>query len=220
MSSKSIGLDDEVQAYLLATSLREPTIAVELRRETAKRSDSNMQIAPEQGAFMALLWRLMGARCGIEIGVYTGYSALCSALALPPSGYLLACDTDEQTSDIARGYWARAGVADRIDLRVAPALETLDGEVRAGHAGRYDFAFIDADKAGYVDYYERCMTLVRAGGLIAVDNTLWNGSVADEQDTRDSTQAIRAFNAHVTADERVDLSLVPIADGVTLARKR
>lgn len=220
MSSKSLGLSDDLHAYLVSSTGREPATAADLRRETAKRPDANMQIAPEQGPFMALLWQLMGATHGIEIGVYTGYSALCSALALPPSGYLLACDINEDTSVMARQYWARAGVADRIDLRIAPALETLDAEIRAGYAGRYDFAFIDADKSGYIDYYERCMALVRPGGLIAADNTLWHGAVAAADEQSESTQAIRAFNAHVAVDERVDLSLVPIADGVTLARKR
>lgn len=220
MSNKSLGLSDELHAYLLNSTLREPPVAAELRRETAQRSDSNMQIAAEQGQFMALLWQLVGARFGIEIGVYTGYSALCSALALPSSGRLLACDVNEDTAETARQFWARAGVADRVDFRVAPALETLDAEMRAGHAGTYDFAFIDADKTGYIDYYERCMALLRPGGLIAADNTLWRGAVADDQDDSEATVAIRAFNAHVAADDRVDLSLVPIADGVMLARKR
>lgn len=220
MSNKSIGLNDTLHAYLLENSLREPAAAAELRRETAGRSDANMQIAPEQGQFMALLWQLIGAQRGIEIGVYTGYSALCTALALPPSGRLLACDIDEETTAIARHYWGRAGVADRIDLRISPALETLDAEVRAGHVGTFDFAFIDADKDGYIDYYERCMALLRPGGLIAADNTLWNGRVADEDDDSRDTLAIRAFNEHVAGDERVDLSLVPVADGITLARKR
>lgn len=220
MSQKSIGLSDALHAYLLDNSLREPPVAAELRRATEQRADANMQIAPEQGQFMALLWQLMGARRGIEIGVYTGYSALCTALALPRDGYLLACDINEETAAVAQEHWARAGVADRVDLRLAPALETLDAEVRAGHAGGYDFAFIDADKSGYIDYYERCLALLRPGGLIAADNTLWHGRVADPADERDDTLAISAFNAHVAADERVDVSLVPIADGVTLARKR
>lgn len=220
MSNKSIGLDNALHGYLLEHSLREPPLAAELRHETAQRSDANMQIAPEQGQFMALLWQLIGARTGIEIGVYTGYSALCSALALPPDGRLLACDTNADTAETARGYWARAGVADRIDLRIGPAMETLDAEVRAGHLGAYDFAFIDADKSGYIDYYERCLALLRPGGLVAADNTLWSGRVADAADDSEATNAIRRFNDHVAADDRVDVSLVPIADGLALARKR
>jgi len=198
MTKRTISIDDNLYQYLTDVSLSESAVLRELRETTAERSDANMQIAPEQGQFMALLVRLMGARWTIEVGVYTGYSALCVAEALPPGSQVLACDTDEDATATARHYWGRAGVADRIDLRLAPALETLDAEVRAGHAGRYDFAFIDADKGGYIDYYERCLALLRPGGLIAVDNVLWGGRV----------------------DERVDLSLVPIADGLTLARKR
>jgi predicted O-methyltransferase YrrM len=179
-----------------------------------------MQIAPEQGQFMQLLIRLLGARRCIEIGVYTGYSSLCTALALPEDGYLLACDVDENWTAVARRYWAQAGVAHRIELKLAPALDTLDAELTAGRAGSYDFAFIDADKSNYRHYYERCLQLLRAGGLIAVDNVLWGGRVADPANTERDTEAIRAFNAFVHADARVDLSLVPIADGLTLCRKR
>lgn len=220
MSNQSIGLSDALHAYLLDNASREPAVAAELRAETVARSDAHMQIAPEQGQFLALLWQLMGARRGIEIGVYTGYSALCSALALPSDGHLLACDSNPETAAIARTYWARAGVADRIDLRIASAANTLAAVTEAGAADTYDFAFIDADKEGYIDYYERCLALLRPGGLIAVDNTLWHGNVADASDDRAGTLAIRAFNEHVAGDVRVDLSLVPIGDGVTLARKR
>lgn len=220
MTTETLGLTETVQAYLREVSLREPALLCELRAETAKRADARMQIAPEQGQFLALLLHLIGARRTIEVGVYTGYSALATALALPADGYVLACDIDPDTTDTAQRYWRRAAVADRIDLRLAPALETLDAEVRAGNLGRYDFAFIDADKGGYIDYYERCLALLRPGGLIVADNTLWHGRVADPDDTDDDTLAIRAFNDHVAGDERVDLSLVPIADGVTLARKR
>jgi predicted O-methyltransferase YrrM len=220
MSRETLGLSGELLHYLRAVSLREPGVLRELREETARRSDANMQIAPEQGQFMALLLRLIEARCTIEIGVYTGYSALVAALALPAGGYVLACDSNADTAETARRYWNRAGVADRIDLRLAPALETLDAEVRAGYLGRYDFAFIDADKGGYIDYYERCLALLRPGGLIAADNVLWHGRVADADADDEDTRAIRAFNEHVAGDDRVDLSLVPIADGLTLARKR
>lgn len=220
MSRETLGLSETLLEYLRAVSLREPAVLAELREETATRGDAQMQIAPEQGQLMALLLRLIGARHTIEIGVYTGYSALVTALALPADGYVLACDIDPDTTETARRYWSRAGVADRIDLRLVPALQTLDGEVRAGSLGRYDFAFIDADKGGYIDYYERCLALLRPGGLIAVDNTLWSGRVADADAGDEDTRAIRAFNEHVAGDERVDLSLVPIADGLTLARKR
>lgn len=220
MSRETLGLSETLLEYLREASLREPDVLRELREETARRSDAQMQIAPEQGQFMALLLRLIGARRTIEVGVYTGYSALAAALALPDDGYILACDIDPDVTETARRYWNRAGVADRIDLHVGPALRTLDEEVRAGNLGRYDFAFIDADKGGYIDYYERCLALLRQGGLIAVDNTLWGGRVADADVDDEDTRAIRAFNEHVGGDDRVDLSLVPIADGLTLARKR
>lgn len=220
MSTRTLGLSEDLQRYLHAVSLREPPLLQSLREETAIRSDARMQIAPEQGQFMALLLKLMAARRTIEIGVYTGYSALSTALALPPGGYVLACDIDPDATDIAQRYWRRAGVADRIDLRLAPALETLDAEVRAGSLGSYDFAFIDADKEGYPAYFERCLALLRPGGLIAVDNTLWNGRVVEADVADDDTVAIRGFNERLLGDDRVDLSLVPIADGLTLARKR
>jgi predicted O-methyltransferase YrrM len=220
MTTKTLQLTDELQSYLRGVSLREPALFESLRRETAQRSDARMQIAPEQGQLMYLLCRLMGVRNAIEVGVFTGYSSLWTAMALPPDGCLLACDVDGETTAIARDYWARAGLADRIDLRIAPALETLDAEVRAGHAGRFDFAFIDADKAGYEDYYERCMTLLRPGGLIVVDNTLWDGRVALEDVDDNSTVALQQFNAARLGDERIDLSLLPVADGLTLLRKR
>lgn len=220
MSNNSIGLSSNLHTYLLQASLRELPVAEELRQETELRNDANMQIAPEQGQFMSLLWQMIGARSGIEIGVYTGYSALWSALALPPSGYLLACDNNPDTARVAQRYWARAELSDRIDLRIGPALATLDEQVQAGHAGTYDFAFIDADKENQITYYERCMALVRQGGVIAADNTLWKGRVADDLDQSTTTEAIRAFNKHVVTDQRVDMSLVPIADGLTLARKR
>lgn len=220
MSRETLGLSETLLEYLRAVSLREPEVLRALREETAQRSDAQMQIAPEQGQLMALLLGLIGARRTIEVGVYTGYSALATALALPPGGHVLACDIDPDVTDTARRHWSRAGVADRIDLRLGPALETLDAEVRAGHLGRYDFAFIDADKGGYIDYYERCLALLRPGGLIAVDNTLWGGRVADADADDEDTRAIRAFNEHAAGDDRVDLSLVPIADGLTLLRKR
>ncbi|MDN5938621.1 MAG: class I SAM-dependent methyltransferase [Salinisphaera sp.] len=219
MSNKSIGLSDALHGYLCDTWLREPPAAAALRKVTTERADANMQIAPEQGQFMTWLWRSLRARQGIEVGVYTGYSALCSALALPQDGRLLACDINADTAAIGKPYWQQAGVAGRIDLRIAPALETLDGQIADGQSGCFDFAFIDADKEGYIDYYERCLVLLRGGGVIAVDNVLWNGRVADPADDDETTVAIRAFNAQVAADDRVDVTTLPLADGLTLARK-
>ena len=219
MSNRSIGLAPALYDYLLSASLREPAALARLRAETAGHPRVNMQIAPEQGQFMALLVKLMGAKRCIEVGVFTGYSSLAVALALPPTGRIVACDVSEEYTQIARRHWEAAGVAGRIDLRIAPALETLDGLLTAGDGG-YDFAFIDADKGAYGDYFERLLALLRPGGLIAVDNTLWDGDVADAANQEPDTVAIRAFNEKLRDDERVDLSLVPIGDGLTLARKR
>ncbi|HEY7470774.1 MAG TPA: class I SAM-dependent methyltransferase [Gemmatimonadota bacterium] len=220
MSLRSIGLDERLYAYLLDVSLREPEVLRRLRAETAKRENAEMQIAPEQGQFMALLVELIGAERTLEIGTFTGYSALVVARALPPHGRVIACEISAEYAAIARRWWAEGGVADKIEIRVAPAVETLDRMLEDGLAGRFDFAFIDADKQGYLEYWERCLRLIRRGGLIAVDNVLWDGKVADPADDEESTRAIRAFNARVRDDRRVDLSLVPIGDGLTLARVR
>ena len=220
MSNRTFSLDNALYEYLLGASLREHPVLARLRAETAAHPQVNMQIAPEQGQFMALLVRLMGARRCLEIGVFTGYSSLAVALVLPPEGRIVACDVSDEYTAVARRYWAEAGVAERIDLRLAPAVETLDALLAGGAAGSYDFAFIDADKEGYAAYYERSLQLLRPGGLIAVDNTLWDGAVADPADQSTDTVAIRAFNDTLHEDERVDLSLVPIGDGLTLARKR
>jgi predicted O-methyltransferase YrrM len=220
MSDRNIKLDERLYRYLHDHSLREHPVQRELREATRDMPHAGMQIGPEQGQFMALLVRLLGARRTIEIGVFTGYSALSVALALPPDGRVVACDVNEEWTAMARKYWAKANVAERIDLKLAPALETLDGLVAAGEAGRYDFAFIDADKSNYLGYYERCLTLLRRGGLIAVDNTLWSGAVADASKADKDTVAIRAFNDLVHADARVDMSLLPIGDGLTLALKK
>lgn len=220
MSLRSIGLDEKLYEYLLDVSLREPEVLRRLREETAERDNASMQIAPEQGQFMALLVRLIGAERTLEIGTFTGYSALAVALALPPHGRVTACELSEEYAAVARRWWAQAGVAERIDLRVGPADETLDRMLEDGLGRRYDFAFIDADKQGYVGYWERCLRLVRQGGLIMVDNVLWDGRVVDPGNTEESTRAIRAFNERVRGDDRVDLSLVPIGDGLTLARVR
>jgi caffeoyl-CoA O-methyltransferase len=220
MSSRTINLTDAVYDYLLGNSLREPALLRELREETATMQHGRMQISPEQGQFMQLLIRLIGARRCIEVGVFTGYSSLSVALALPDDGRIVACDVSEEWTNVARRYWTRAGVAGRIDLRLAPATQTLDALLAAGEAGGFDFAFIDADKGGYRDYYERCLRLVRAGGLIAIDNTLWSGRPADPSNTSEDTVHIRAFNEHVHRDDRVEMSLLPLGDGLTLARKR
>ena len=220
MPKTTLGLDNQLYDYLLSASLREPELLQQLRQETASYSQAVMQIAPEQGQFMALLVQLLGATKTLEIGVFTGYSSLCVALALPPTGKIVACDVNEEYTRVARRYWQTAGVADKIDLRLAPALETLDQLLASGQAETFDFAFIDADKVNYEEYYERSLQLVRPGGLIAIDNVLWFGRVTDPQDQEKSTLAIRAFNEKLHHDERVTLSLVPIADGLTLALKR
>jgi len=220
MSNKTIALSDELYKYLLSVSLREPDVLRRLREETSRDPKHNMQIAPEQGQFMQLLVRLIGARNVIELGVYTGYSALAFALALPPNGRLIACDINKEWTDIARRYWKEAGVEERIDLHLAPALKTLDELIKAGKAGQFDFVFIDADKENYWNYFERSLVLLRQGGLIAVDNVLWSGRVVDPTTEDPDTRVIREFNAKLKDDNRVSLSLIPIADGLTLAMKR
>jgi caffeoyl-CoA O-methyltransferase len=213
-------LPDDLYAYLLDVSLREHDVLRSLREETAGLERSNMQIGPEQGQLMALLVELLEARKALEVGTFTGYSALAVALALPEDGRLVACDVSEEWTAVGRRHWAAAGVAHKIDLRLAPALETLDGLLANGEAGTFDFAFIDADKEGYDAYYERTLELIRPGGLIVLDNTLWEGKVVDPDVTDPDTEAIRAINAKLATDERVTLSLLPVGDGLTLARKR
>ncbi len=220
MSNRTLQMDERLYDYLLGVSLRESDLLRELRERTGQLAEHSMQIAPEQGQFMALLLRLTGARRCIEVGVFTGYSSLVCAEALGPSGHLLACDINAEWTAIAREFWQRGGVADRIDLHLAPALETLDAELAEGGADSFDFAFIDADKEGYLEYYERCLRLLKPGGLVAVDNVLWSGDVARPEVSDPDTAAIRRFNEQLHGDPRVDLSLVPIADGLTLARKR
>ena len=219
MSNRRLQVDDALAQYLLDQSLREHPAQVALRAATASHPHAIMQIAPDQGQFMALLIKLLGARRAIEVGVFTGYSALTVALALPEDGRLLACDISDDYTRIGRPFWQQAGVAHKIDLRLAPARETLDAQLAAGAAGKYDFAFIDADKTGYDAYYERCLQLLRPGGLIAIDNTLWSGAVARPAKDAD-TVALQQLNAKLHRDERVDLSLLAIGDGLTLARKR
>jgi predicted O-methyltransferase YrrM len=220
MSTKTTTLTESLHHYLLSVSLREPPILARLREETAQHPLANMQIAPEQGQFMALLVRLMGVKKCLELGVFTGYSALSVALALPPDGKLIACDINEEWTSMARRYWQEAGVAHKIALRIAPALETLDKLLANGEAGSFDFAFIDADKENYTSYYERSLALVRHGGLIVIDNVLWSGRVADLNEQDMDTVAIRRFNTKLHFDERIALSMLPLADGLTLAYKR
>ena len=220
MSNTTITVDDALYAYILDVSLREPEYLRRLREETAAMPEKSLQISPDQGQFLAQLIRLMGARRVIEIGTFTGYSTLVMALSLPEDGQIIACDVNELWTAVALRYWAEAGVAERIDLRLAPALQTLDGLIAGGEHGLHDLVFIDADKETYEDYYERALTLLRPGGLIVVDNVLWSGRVIDPATTCVHTEAIRAFNAARRDDERVDISLVPIGDGLTLARKR
>ena len=222
MSNRTIQVTDDLYEYLLSVSSREPDVLRRLREETAAATGDRfrMQISPEQGQFMQLLARLTGARRALEVGVFTGYSSLAVALAMPDDGRLVACDVSEEWTSIARRYWAEAGVDHKIELKLAPATETLAGLVAAGEAGTYDFAFVDADKGNYAAYYERALELLRPGGLIAVDNTLWSGRVADPSVDDPDTAAIRAFNETVHRDERVDLSLLPVGDGLTLALKR
>lgn len=220
MSNTTFTMPDALYAYLQKVSLRESEMLQRLREETAREPMAMMQIAPEQGQFMQLLVKALGIRHAIEVGVFTGYSSLCVALAMPDDGRIIACDVNRKWTDIARRYWKEAGVEHKIDLRLAPATQTLDALIGDGLAGKFDFVFIDADKAGYMTYYERALVLLRPGGLIAVDNTLWNGSVADETNQTEDTRAIRKLNLHIHADQRVDMSMLPIGDGLTLALKR
>ena len=220
MSARTLFLPEGVHAYLVAHSARETRVQRDLRAATRGMAGAGMQIAPEQGALMQVLARMLGVKRYLEVGTYTGYSALCVALAMPASGRLVCCDVSQEWTDVARRFWRKARVDSRIRLHLAPALGTLDGLLREGEAGRYDLAFIDADKQNYLNYYERCLRLVRRGGVIAIDNTLWGGSVADGRYRDPETQAIRAFNRRVHRDSRVDIALVPIGDGLTLAYKR
>ena len=220
MSPRTIELTESLHRYVLDVSLRETPLLARLRAETEALGDAaRMQISPEQGQFMALLARLMGARRVLEIGTFTGYSALAVAAALPADGCLVACDRSAEWTAIGRRYWAEAGVDGRIDLRIGDGLATL-ADLAAAGGDPFDIAFIDADKGNYPAYFDRCLGLLRPGGLILADNVLWGGSVADAADDRPDTKAIRAFNAALKDDPRVDISLVPIGDGLTLALKR
>ena len=220
MSSRTIVLNDALYEYLLSVSLREPDVLCRLREETAKMHQHNMQTSPEQGQFIALLVELTGARKCLEVGTFTGYSTLSVALALPEDGQIVACDISEEFTSRAKPYWQEAGVAGKIDLRLGPALETLDALIADGESGAFDFAFIDADKVNYQGYFQRALDLIRRGGLILVDNVLWSGAVVDPARDDEDTEAIRAFHQACADDPRISLSLVPIGDGLTLARKR
>jgi predicted O-methyltransferase YrrM len=208
-------LTDALYEYIVAVGTRETAVQRELRAETSQLPDAGMQIGPDQGALLQMLVRMIGAKRCIEIGTFTGYSALSVALALPKDGKIVCCDVSEEWTAIARRYWKKARVESKIDLRLGPALETLKGL-----KGKFDFAFIDADKPNYSKYYERCLALLRKGGLIAVDNTLWGGSVIDPAKQSENTRALREFNQRLARDRRVDIALVPIGDGLTLAVKR
>lgn len=220
MSPKTIGVTEAVSKYLLEVTVSEPAVLRELREETMQLPGAHMQIAPEQGKFMQLLVTMLGASRCIEVGVYTGYSSLSVALALPSNGQLIACDVNPETTQVAERYWAKAGVSSRIRLELRPATETLWQLIESNQAGTFDFVFIDADKEAYDTYYEQSLLLLRAGGLIAIDNALWDGKVADAAANDPSTRAIKALNRKVASDERVTSSLVPIGDGVLLARKK
>jgi predicted O-methyltransferase YrrM len=220
MSNLQTPISPELAAYIRSVSLREPDLLRRLREETAPRADAHMQLSPEQGQFLGMLVRLMGAKRALEVGVFTGLSSLHIALAMPPEGRLIACDVNAETTAVAQRYWREAGVADKIELRLAPAIETLNALLAEGAAGSFDFAFVDADKENYGHYYERALKLLRAGGLAAFDNVLWHGSVNDDAVQTQDARAIREFNAKLHLDERVWLSLVPIGDGLTLALKR
>jgi len=219
MARRSLELDDRLYDYLVQFGTRESELLKDLRAETAKLPGAGMQIGPEQGAFMGLLVELIGAKRALEIGTFTGYSSLCIAGALPADGKLICCDVSEEYTKVARDYWRRAGLESKIELRLGPAVATLDALIQAG-VEPFDFVFIDADKSNYSNYYDRAIELARPGGLIAIDNVLWGGDVADPANTGDDTQAIRAVNQKVRNDERVTLALAPIGDGLTLARKR
>jgi predicted O-methyltransferase YrrM len=213
-------ITEELWEYMRRVTLREPDILHRLREETANHPMVQMQISPEEGQFMALLMHLIGARRTIEVGVYTGYSSLSVALALPDDGRIIACDVNEEWTSIARRYWQAAGVEHKIDLRLRPALETLDSLIATGQGSRFDFMFIDADKTNYAHYYERALVLVRPGGLIAIDNVLWSGKVLDESVKDEDTKALRAFNEKLHRDDRVWLTMLAVRDGLTLACKK
>lgn len=220
MSSSVLPYSIELRNYLWEKGLDENPVLKRLREETENHPFALMQICPEQGALMANLVRLISAKKAIEVGTFTGYSALAVALALPEDGYLLACDISEEFTSIGKPYWEEAGVSENIDLQISPAIETLESKIEGGESNTYDFAFIDADKINYLNYYELCLDLIRPGGVIAIDNVLWGGSVIDSARTDEDTKAIREINDFIVSDKRVNISMIPVGDGVTLAVKK
>ena len=219
MSSDTIELNQSLRDYLINVSVKEHSVLKILREETLKLDEFQMQISPEQGSFLSFLVKLINAKHTLDIGVFTGYSSLVVALQLPQNGYVTACDTNEEWTEIAQKYWKAAEVEDKIDLHLARAVETLEKLISNGNEGLYDFSFIDADKINYQHYFEQSLILVRKGGVIAIDNVLWGGRVLDNSDTDPATRAIREFNSRLYKDERVAISMIPIGDGLTLAQK-
>ncbi len=219
MSNQTLGLDDRLSDYLRSVGVREPEVLQQLRSHNAEYPQGHMQICPEQGQFMAMLVKLISAKYILEVGVFTGYSSLVMALALPEEGRMVACDVSVEVTDVACKYWQQAGVAHKIDLRIAPALDTLQGLLATGAGGTFDLAFIDADKANYPEYYELCLELVRSGGVILIDNVLWYGRVADPEVTDKRTSILRDLNTKIHQDQRVELVILPIGDGMTVVRK-
>ncbi|MEC7849799.1 MAG: class I SAM-dependent methyltransferase [Candidatus Neomarinimicrobiota bacterium] len=219
MSSNTIELNQSLRDYLINVSVKESGVLKDLREETLQLDEFQMQISPEQGSFLSFLVKLINAKHTLDIGVFTGYSSLVVALQLPQNGYVTACDTNEEWTEIAQKYWKAAKVEDNIDLHIAPAVETLEKLISNGNEGLYDFSFIDADKINYQHYFEQSLVLVRKGGVIAIDNVLWGGRVLDNSDTEPATRAIREFNSKLYKDDRVAISMIPIGDGLTLAQK-
>ncbi len=220
MGKRFTDLSDDLYDYLFSVGVREPELLGRLRRETNTMPMARMQVSPDQGQFMAQLVKLMGARRTLEIGVFTGYSSLCVALALPSGGRIVAFDVSEEWTSIARRFWEEAGVAGKIELRMKDAISGLDELLIKGQRDSYDFAFIDADKKEYGEYFERVLRLIRRGGMIMIDNVLWAGRVLDSKSQEEDTVAIRSFNEKLYSDSRVDISMLPVGDGVTLALKR
>jgi len=220
MSTRRLRIDDALEAYLTKLLPEEPAVLARLREETSRLEAAAMQIGRDQGRLMTVLLRCLSAQRTIEVGVFTGYSTLITALALPNTGRIVACDISREWTDIALRYWREADVADKIDLCIGPATDTLDAMLAAGEVETYDFAFIDADKTGYDGYYERCLELLRPGGVIAIDNALWGGSVANSAENSEDTLAIRALNEKISRDPRVEAYLAAVGDGVHLAWKK
>jgi len=220
MSATTLAVTDQIREYLLSVNVREPAVLTRLRDETQRLPAGGMQISPEQGRFMAFLVELLGVRRYLEVGVFTGYSSLSVALAMPPDGRIVACDRSEEWTSVARRYWKEAGVEDKVELRIGDALDSLDALIASGARGTFDFAFVDADKERALDYYDKSLELLRPGGLFGFDNALWSGRVADPKDREPSTLAVRALNQRVSNDSRVSSTLVPIGDGLLLATKR